>query len=166
VHTETQKDTHRQVHTNTHTFKHTHTHTKGRNAEEDEQDEQDEEQQGRAAGAVALDDSDGDDEEGEEAPTHTFAMMTIRRMIQLIPSNYYLLLVQRRLRQDIRFSNRARVLRQMRTYRTSLVRRSFMPGTTRTGRDGSREGCMGATSKRVILRVLPQPIFLCDTASR
>ena len=62
--------------------------------------------------------------------------------------------------------DRARVLRQMRTYRTSLVRRSFMPGTTRTGRDGSREGCMGATSTRVILRVLPQPIFLCDTASR
>ena len=26
----------------------------------------------RAGGAVALDDSDGDDEEGEEAPTHTF----------------------------------------------------------------------------------------------
>ena len=30
---------------------------------------------------------------------------------------------------------------------------------------GSRQGCMGATATRVILRVLPQPIFLCDTAS-
>jgi hypothetical protein len=29
----------------------------------------------------------------------------------------------------------------MRTCRTSLVSRSFMTGTTRTGRDGSREGC-------------------------
>jgi len=86
-------------------------------------------------------------------------LMTTRRMIKLIPSNYYHLLVQRSLRQDIRFSNRARVLRQIRTYRTLLVRGSFMPWTTRTGRHGSRQGCMGATSTRVILRVLPQPIF-------
>ena len=92
-------------------------------------------------------------------------LMTTRRMIKLIPSNYYHLLVQRSLRQDIRFSNRARVLRQIRTYRTLLVRGSFMPWTTRTGRHGSRQGCMGATSTRVILRVLPQPIFLCDTES-
>ena len=41
-------------------------------ASEGEQDEQDEEGLGRAGGVVALDDNDGDDEEGEEAPTHTF----------------------------------------------------------------------------------------------
>ena len=29
----------------------------------------------------------------------------------------------------------------------------------------SAEGCMGATSMLEILRVLPQPIFVCDTAS-
>jgi len=46
------------------------------------------------------------------------------------------------------------------------VARSFMAGTTRTGRDDSREGCTGATSTREMLRVLPQPTFLCDTASR
>ena len=112
-----------------------------------------------------MDDSDGDDEEGEEAPTHTFDddseddTVHPQQLLSFVgatqaPSKY------------IRFSNHVRVLRQMRTYRTSSVRRSFMSGTTRTGRDGSREGYMGATSKRVILRVLPQPIFLCDTASR
>ena len=69
-------------------------------------------------------------------------LMTTLRMIQLVPSKYYHLLVQRRLRQDIRFSNHARDLRQMRTCRTSLVRLSFMPGTTRTSRDGAREGAL------------------------
>ena len=169
MHTETQKDTHRQVHTNTHTFKHTHTHTKGRNAEEDEQDEQDEEQQGRAAGAVALDDSDGDDEEGEEAPTHTFAMMTIRRMIQLIPSNYYLLLVQRRLRQDIRFSISCPSLETDENIQ-NLIGTKILHAWNDKDRQGWFEGRvhgrnLNARDSRA-LRVLPQPIFLCDTASR
>ena len=31
-----------------------------------------------------------------------------------------------------------------------LVRRFFLPGTTRTGRDGSREQCTGATSTKQI----------------
>ena len=76
------------------------------NEASDDDNEQDEEEQGRAGGAVALDDSDGDDEEGEEA--RTTPLMTIWRMIQLIPSNCCDLLVQRRLRQVIRFSNRRR----------------------------------------------------------
>ena len=63
-------------------------------------------------------------------------------------------------------ANHARVLRQKRTCGRSLVCRFFMPGTTRTDRDGSREGFMCATSTREILRMLPQSIFLCDTASR
>ena len=40
------------------------------------------------------------------------------------------------------------------------------PAVTLPPKNGSREGCMGAISTREILRVLPQPIFLCDTASR
>jgi len=88
--------------------------------------------------------------------------VTTQWMIQLIPTKYYHLLVQRRLRQGIRFSNHAQVLRRMRTCRTSLVSRSFMPGTTRTGRDGWRGGCIGATSTCEISLVPP----LCDTASR
>ena len=43
--------------------------------------------------------------------TRPTLLMTTRRMNQLIPSTYYHLLVQRRLHQDIRFSNHARVLR-------------------------------------------------------
>ena len=38
--------------------------------------------------------------------------------------------------------------------------------TTRTGRDGSREQCMSSTSPKQIMRVLPLPIWLCDTRSR
>jgi len=37
---------------------------------------------------------------------------------------------------------------------------------TRTGRDGSREGCMSATSTREISLVPPLPISLCDTLTR
>jgi hypothetical protein len=44
--------------------------------------------------------------------------VTTQRMIQLIPTKNYHLLVQRRLRQGIRFSNHAQVLRRMRTCRT------------------------------------------------
>ena len=79
-------------------------------------------------------------------------LMTTRRMIQMFPSDkYYHMLVQRRLRQDIRFSNHARVLKQKRPCGSSWARRSCMTRTTRTdatGRDGSREECMGATSTR------------------
>ena len=72
--------------------------------EEDEQDEQDEQEQGRTGGAVALDDSEVTMKRVRR-PRPT-PLMTTRRMIQLIPSNYYHLLVQRRLRQDIRSSSR------------------------------------------------------------
>jgi hypothetical protein len=49
--------------------------------------------------------------------------VTTQRMIELSPtkySKYYHLLVQRRLRQGIRFSNYAQVLRHMRTCITSF----------------------------------------------
>ena len=83
-------------------------------------DEQDEEEQGRAGGAVALDDSDGDDAEGEEAPTHTFDHDSEddtahpQQLLSFVgaaqaPSGYKIL------------ESCPRVLRQMRTYRTSLV---------------------------------------------
>ena len=52
-----------------------------------------------------------------------------------------------------------------RTCGSSLLRRYFMPGTTRTGRDGWRGGCIGATSTCEISLVPPLPILLCDTLS-
>ena len=73
-------------------------------------------------------------------------LMTTRRIIQLISSKYYHLLVQRRLRQKYKILEfYARILSQKRICGSSLIR-SFMPWTTRTGSDGSREGCMGAAA--------------------
>ncbi len=114
-----------------------------------------------------LDDSDNDAQEGEETPTHTFDddsendTADSQQVLSFVgaaqaPSKYKIL----------ESCSSLETLRQKRTCGSSLVRRSFMSGTTRTGRDGSREGCIGATSTPEILRVLPQPIVLCDTGSR
>ena len=111
-----------------------------------------------------MDDSDGDDEEGEKAPTHTFDddseddTADPQQVLSFVgaaqaPSGYKILESCPSLETDENMQN--------------LIGTQILhAGTTRTGRDGSRERCMGATSTREILLVLPQPIFLCDTASR
>jgi hypothetical protein len=105
-----------------------------------------------------------DDQEGEEDPTHAFDddseddTSDSQQVLSYVgaaqaPSGYKIL-------------KSCPSLETEKNIRSSLVRRSCMPGTTRTGRDDSREGYMTATSTREMSSVLSQPIFLCDTDSR
>ena len=110
-----------------------------------------------------MDDSDGDDEEGEEAPTHTFDddseddTADPQQLLSFVatahaPSGYKILESCPSLETDENLQN-------------LIVTKILHVWDDKDRQGWFREGCMGATSTRVILRVLPQPIFLWDTAS-
>ena len=117
------------------------------------------EKQSRAGGADALDDSDNDDQQLEEAPTHTFDddseddAADPQQVLSFVgaaqaPSGYKILESCPSLETEKNMQNFIGTVegRPQGPPRPSLggnglVSRSFMPGTARTGRDGSREGC-------------------------
>ena len=114
-----------------------------------------------------MDDVDNDAQEGEEAPTHTFDDDTkddtadSQQVLSFVgaaqaPSNY-------KIRESCPSLETEENMRE-------LIGAQILHAWDDNDRQGWFEArvcvCMGATSTREILRVLPQPIFLCDTPSR